>query len=130
MSGAAGSRLYRSGDLGRHLPTGELEYLGRIDHQVKIRGFRIELEEIQVALAAHPRVREAIVLAKEEEGGDRRLVAYVVPEAGPPPEVAELRDLLAGQLPDYMVPAAFVLLPELPLTENLKVDRKALLGLS
>ena len=128
--GEPGARLYRSGDLGRLLPAGELEYLGRIDHQVKIRGFRIELEEIQVALQAHPQVREAIVLAKEDEGGDRRLVAYVVPKAGPAPAAAELRDLLAGQLPDYMVPAAFVLLENLPLTENLKVDRKALLGLS
>ncbi|HZF08985.1 MAG TPA: amino acid adenylation domain-containing protein, partial [Thermoanaerobaculia bacterium] len=129
-SGRPGARLYRSGDLGRFLATGDLEYLGRIDHQVKIRGFRIELDEIQVALAAHPGVREAVVLPREEEGGERRLVAYVVPRPERPPAVSELRDLLAARLPEYMVPAAFVLLDALPLTANGKVDRKALLALA
>ncbi|HLX07384.1 MAG TPA: amino acid adenylation domain-containing protein, partial [Thermoanaerobaculia bacterium] len=125
-----GARLYRTGDLARHLPDGGLDYLGRLDHQVKIRGFRIELQEIQVALAADPRVQEAVVLAREEEGGGRRLVAYVVPRPGEEPGVPELRDRLAAALPDYMVPAAFVLLAALPLTAHGKVDRKALLALA
>jgi amino acid adenylation domain-containing protein len=124
--GEAGARLYRSGDLGRLLPSGELEYLGRIDHQVKIRGFRIELGEIEAALGAHPGVRQAVVLAGGEEGGSRRLIAYVVPRTEPAPTPAELRGLVAEQLPEHMVPAAFVLLDSLPLTANGKVDRKAL----
>jgi amino acid adenylation domain-containing protein len=129
LSGEPGARLYRSGDLGRFLPTGELEHRGRIDHQVKIRGFRIELEEIQLALAEHPGVQEAIVLARED-ADERRLIAYVVPQPGQSLQVAELRARLAGKLPEYMVPAAFVLLAAFPLTENGKVDRKALLALA
>ncbi|HEY0556713.1 MAG TPA: amino acid adenylation domain-containing protein, partial [Thermoanaerobaculia bacterium] len=122
-----GVRLYRSGDLARRLANGDLEYLGRIDHQVKIRGFRIELGEIETALAAQPGVREAVVLARasisDEKTGERRLVAYVVAEAGDP---ALLRRALAERLPDYMLPAAFVFLDALPLTENGKVNRRAL----
>src|SRR5579864_9213331 len=140
-----GARLYRSGDLARVLPDGSLEYLGRLDHQVKIRGFRIEPQEIQAALAADPRVQEALVvaapivadrdtpgssLARAEEGGAQRLVAYVVPRPGTAPAVHELRDRLAAGLPDHMVPAAFVLLAALPLTAHGKVDRKALLELA
>src|SRR6185295_1740733 len=123
---ADGARLYRSGDLGRFLSTGELEYLGRIDHQVKIRGFRIEPGEIEAALRAHPEVREAVVLARAEESGGGRLVAFVVPG---PERLAELRSLLRGTLPEHQVPASFVRLDALPRTGNGKVDRKALLAL-
>ncbi|MBW8875034.1 MAG: amino acid adenylation domain-containing protein, partial [Acidobacteria bacterium] len=124
--GYGGGRLYRSGDLGRWRRTGELEYLGRIDHQVKVRGFRIELGEIEAALRSCRGVREGVVLAREEEGGDKRLVGYVVAESGESLPVAELRRELAARLPEYMVPAAFVELSSLPLTANGKLDRQAL----
>ncbi len=117
-------RLYRTGDLARRLAGGELEYLGRIDHQVKIRGFRIELGEIESAIAEHPRVREVVVLAREDNPGDKRLVAYIAPSVTG--LVEELRVSLRQRLPDYMVPTAFVGMPKLPLTENGKVDRNAL----
>jgi amino acid adenylation domain-containing protein len=120
---APGARLYRSGDLARRLPDGDLEYLGRIDQQVKIRGFRIELGEIEAALAVQPGVREAVVLAL-----DGRLVAYLAMAADETgaADAAPLRETLAARLPDYMLPAAFVFLAALPLTENGKVDRRAL----
>jgi amino acid adenylation domain-containing protein len=121
FSGEPGARLYRSGDLARRLPDGDLEYLGRIDHQVKIRGFRIEPGEIEAALASHPGIRETVVLAREG-----RLVAYVVPAPGEAPDPADLRASLARRLPDYMIPSAFVFVPELPLTGNGKIDRRAL----
>jgi amino acid adenylation domain-containing protein len=126
FSGEPGARLYRSGDLARRLPDGDLEYLGRIDHQVKIRGFRIELGEIEAVLAAHPQVREAVVLARDGGSGERRLVAYVVPAPGEHLDPADLRAHLAGCLPEPMLPAVFVLLDALPLTVNGKVDRQAL----
>ncbi|SDO97798.1 non-ribosomal peptide synthase domain TIGR01720/amino acid adenylation domain-containing protein, partial [Rhodoferax sp. OV413] len=124
--GQAGERLYRTGDLVRWRADGELEYLGRIDHQVKIRGFRIELGEIEGQLLAQPEVREAIVLTKEGPGGTR-LVAYVSPQAGREVDPTELKLRLGAVLPEYMVPAAWVAMPDgLPLNANGKVDRKAL----
>ncbi|HYX25648.1 MAG TPA: amino acid adenylation domain-containing protein [Thermoanaerobaculia bacterium] len=126
--GAAGSRLYRTGDLARWRPGGVLECLGRIDHQVKVRGFRIELGEIESALARHPEVAAAVVVAREEAPGERRLVGYVVPreEAGGESLTRALRALLRRSLPEHMVPTAWVQLAALPLTPNGKVDRKAL----
>ncbi|WP_370644037.1 amino acid adenylation domain-containing protein [Myxococcus sp. RHSTA-1-4] len=121
-----GARLYRTGDLARFTPDGQLEYLGRIDDQVKIRGFRIELGEIQVVLSLHPAVREALVLVREETPGNKSLVAYLATGSQPAPSVTELRQFLLARLPDYMVPSAFVMLEQFPLTANGKVDRKAL----
>jgi thioesterase domain-containing protein/acyl carrier protein len=121
-----GSRLYRSGDLARYLPNRDLEYLGRIDDQVKIRGFRIELGEIESVLAGLPEVREALVVAREDVPGERRLVAYLTTKTGERPKDTEMRGLLQATLPEYMVPSAFVTLERFPLTPNGKVDRKAL----
>ncbi len=121
----AGSRLYRSGDLGRWSGRGELEYLGRIDLQVKVRGFRIELGEIEAALAAHARVAEAVVVARREGGERQRLVAYVVGDEQLP-SVGELRSFLADSLPEHMLPAHIVALAAMPLTANGKLDRGAL----
>ncbi len=118
--------LYKTGDLGRWLADGNLEYLGRIDHQVKIRGFRIELGEIEAKLAAHPDVRETVILANEDELGNKRLIAYLVPHKDPGPSASALRDYLKDQLPSHMLPSAFVLLDSFPLTPNGKIDRKAL----
>ncbi|MCP4663471.1 MAG: amino acid adenylation domain-containing protein, partial [bacterium] len=120
---AAGARLYRSGDLVRFLPDGNLEFLGRIDHQVKVRGFRIELEEIEVALLAHEAVKECVVGTREGRAGTR-LVAYLVAAAEAP--TRELAAFLRERLPDYMVPAAFVTLDRIPLTPNGKIDRRRL----
>ncbi|HXO40624.1 MAG TPA: condensation domain-containing protein, partial [Thermoanaerobaculia bacterium] len=121
-----GERLYRTGDLGRWLPDGRLEYLGRLDHQVKVRGFRIELGEIEATLAAHPGVREAVVVARGEAGGERSLAAYVVAAGPAAPTFVELRDHLRGRLAEFMVPASITCLERLPLTPTGKVDRKAL----
>jgi amino acid adenylation domain-containing protein/thioester reductase-like protein len=126
FGGEPGARLYRTGDLARRRSDGHVVFLGRIDHQVKIRGYRIELGEIETALRRHPGLRDAVVVAREGEPGDRRLVAYVVVLREPVPRVTELRGFLQETLPDYMIPAAFVLLDALPLTPNGKVDRRAL----
>ncbi|MEO7996797.1 MAG: amino acid adenylation domain-containing protein, partial [Gemmatimonadaceae bacterium] len=119
-------RLYRSGDLGRLLPNGEIEYLGRLDHQVKLRGHRIELGEIEAALVQHDGVAEAVAIVREDSPGDQRLVAYIVASIVPAPTVAELRDWIRGTLPEVMVPASIVFLDRIPLTSNGKADRKAL----
>jgi len=119
-------RIYRTGDLGRRLPDGCLIHLGRKDFQVKIRGFRVEVAEVEGALLSLPTVQEAVVVAREDRPGDRRLVAYLVPTARPAPTVSALRQALAATLPDYMVPAAFVALDTLPKTPGGKVDRRAL----
>ncbi|BAU08399.1 condensation domain-containing protein [Fischerella sp. NIES-3754] len=144
-------RLYQTGDLGRYLPNGELEYLGRIDEQVKVRGFRIELGEIEAVLHQHPAIEEAVVLMRETESvgdiqpdagvtelrqfikqnksenfSDRQLVAYCVSSQQPAPTITELRRWLKNQLPEYMIPTAFVMLDSLPLTPSGKVDKRAL----
>jgi amino acid adenylation domain-containing protein len=142
LSGRMGDRLYRTGDLVRWLRDGNLEYLGRLDQQVKIRGFRIELGEIETALQEYEGIRQAVVIAREDETGDKRLVAYVVPEkAGREREngnssengnnkaglqISRLREHLLGKLPEYMVPSAYVEMEKLPLNHNGKIDRKSL----
>ncbi len=122
---ASSARLYKTGDLARFLTDGNVEYLGRIDHQVKIRGFRIELGEIESELCGHSDVHEAIVLAREDNPGENRLVAYLVCDQSRP-SISQLRDHLQQRLPEYMVPAAFVYLDKFPLTHSGKVDRKLL----
>jgi natural product biosynthesis luciferase-like monooxygenase protein len=121
-----GKRLYRTGDQARWREDGVLEFLGRLDDQVKIRGHRIELGEIEAVLARHPAIRQSVVVARGETPGDKRLVAYLIAETGRAPTVNELRDHLLRELPDFMVPAAFVTLGAFPLTPNNKVDRKRL----
>jgi amino acid adenylation domain-containing protein len=121
-----GRRLYRTGDVARYLPDGNVEFLGRSDDQLKIRGFRIEPREVQAALDQHPGVRESFVLASEAGAGEKRLIAYVVPAGESEPSRDALRRFLFELLPDYMVPSAFVVLGALPLTRNGKVDRAAL----
>jgi amino acid adenylation domain-containing protein len=121
-----GTRLYKSGDLARYLPDGNIEFLSRIDHQVKVRGFRIELGEIEAVLGEHPVVSSAVVVAREDELGDRRLVAYVVPVGDETLTISELRGFLGDKLPDYMIPAALVTLDALPRTPQGKVDRRML----
>ncbi|QLE40496.1 amino acid adenylation domain-containing protein [Nostoc sp. C052] len=122
----AGERLYQTGDLGRYLPNGEIEYIGRIDYQVKVRGFRIELLEIEALIIEHPEVREAVVTVDSSETDSQRIVAYVVPNSEQTLTISQLRDFLEAKLPNYMVPTAFVFLESLPLTPNGKIDRKAL----
>jgi thioesterase domain-containing protein/acyl carrier protein len=121
-----GARMYRTADLVRHLPDGDIDFLGRLDHQVKVRGLRIELGEIETVLGEHPGVREVVVLAREDRPGDKRLVAYLTLAGEPGPTSEDLQSFLAERLPAYMVPAAFLYLASFPLSANGKVDRKAL----
>jgi amino acid adenylation domain-containing protein/non-ribosomal peptide synthase protein (TIGR01720 family) len=120
------SRLYKTGDIARYLPNGAIEYLGRIDNQVKIRGYRIELGEIETALSHHPDVLEAVAIAREDQPGDKRLVAYLVCDSRQIPTANDLRQFLKQTLPEYMIPSAFAFLASLPLTPNGKIDRRAL----
>jgi amino acid adenylation domain-containing protein len=121
-----GQRLYRTGDLGRFLPDGTMEFLGRSDYQVKIRGIRIEVREIELALLRHPAIEAAVVVAREDETGEKRLIAYLTANLEPVPAAGELRRALKATLPDYMMPAAFMVLDAFPLTPNRKIDRRAL----
>ncbi len=126
LDNQAGGRLYKTGDLVRFLPDGNIEFLGRIDHQVKIRGFRVELGEIESLLSHHHAVKDAIVIARDDERGNKRLIAYFIARDQKELPAIELRNYLKERLPDYMVPAFFVQLEKFPLTPNGKVDRKAL----
>jgi amino acid adenylation domain-containing protein len=120
------ARLYKTGDLVRYLPNGNIEFLGRIDHQIKIRGFRIELGEIETVLRQHPAISDTVVVAREDTPGDKRVVAYFVPAGDAALTTAELRSFLKEKLPEYMLPSVFVTLKSMPLTPNGKVDRRAL----
>jgi amino acid adenylation domain-containing protein len=126
LSQSAGARLYRTGDIGRRLAGGEIEFLGRLDHQVKVRGYRIELGEIEAVLSRHTDVEEAVVIAREDVPGDKQLVAYLTAKKGSDAGIEELRSYLKSKLPDYMIPSAYVKLDEMPLTPNGKVHRQAL----
>jgi len=126
FSSQPNSRLYKTGDLARYLPDGNIEFMGRIDHQVKIRGFRIELGEIEAKLSQYPELEQVVVIAREDEPGQKRLVAYFVSDSDREVTPLELREFLKVQLADYMIPAAFVQMEKLPLSPNGKVDRRAL----
>jgi len=121
-----GARMYKTGDVVRYLPDGNIEFLGRSDHQIKLRGFRIELGEIEAALRSHEDICKSVVAIRADQKGGQRLVAYLVPIQQPGPTSQQMRSYLSERLPDYMLPSAFVLLDELPLTANGKIDRKAL----
>jgi amino acid adenylation domain-containing protein/FkbM family methyltransferase len=126
LSAEPGARLYKTGDLARYMADGNIELLGRSDYQVKIRGYRIELGEIEAVLSQHPSVREALVLAREDNPGDKRLAAYIVAGRKFTPTIQDLRNFLKAKLPEHMLPSALVILDKLPLTPNGKVDRRAL----
>jgi nonribosomal peptide synthetase DhbF len=124
--GSKGSRMYRTGDLVRWSPDGSLDYISRADHQIKMRGFRIELGEIEAVLAKHVGIEQVTVIVREDQPGDKRLVAYIVPALNASPDSAELRQYVGSRLPDYMVPSVFVVMSELPLTPNGKINRNEL----
>jgi len=126
FSSEPGSRMYKTGDLAKYLPSGDIEFAGRTDDQVKIRGYRVELEEIEAVLGAHNSVHEVVVIARENSSGEKSLVAYLVPSREQVPTASELRTYLKQELPAYMVPAAVVLLEAMPKTPNGKVDKRAL----
>ena len=121
-----GARMYKTGDLGRFLEDGRIEYLGRIDHQVKIRGFRVELGEIEAIVSEHPGVAQAVAIVREDQPGNKQIVAYVTTNSGDEVSADHLLSQVAPRLPDYMRPAAIVMLDRIPLTPNGKVDRSAL----
>ena len=125
-SQVAGARLYRTGDRARYIADGNIEFLGRMDHQVKVRGYRIELGEVETVLTEHPSVAESVVVVREDESGDKRLVAYLIAVEAEEVSTSELRGYLKERLPEYMVPSAYVVLEALPLTPSGKVDRRAL----
>ncbi|MGH9822500.1 MAG: condensation domain-containing protein, partial [Blastocatellia bacterium] len=127
---ACGRRMYRTGDVGKYLGNGEIEYIGRIDHQVKVRGFRIELGEIEACLRANDGVKEAAAVVRQDVSGESRVIAYVVAEGNPQLDAKDLRRSLTQRLPEYMVPSAFLMLDVLPLTGSGKIDRRALLSLA
>jgi len=122
----SGTHLYRTGDLARFRSSGDIEFLGRLDFQVKVRGFRIELGEIENILAVHPNIKEVIVVAWNDENGDKRLVAYIIPFDDQEVKVSDLREFLEEKLPEYMIPSLFVTMDKFPLTPNAKIDRKSL----
>lgn len=126
FSNSGSSLLYKTGDLARFRNDGNIEFMGRLDHQVKIRGYRIELGEIEAVLRDHPGVNEVVVLAREDQPGEKRIVAYIESHHHTPATINDLRDYLHSKVPDYMVPSAFVLMDALPLMPNGKIDRKAL----
>jgi acyl-CoA synthetase (AMP-forming)/AMP-acid ligase II len=126
FSNEPGVRLYKTGDLARYLPDGNIEYMGRLAHQVTIRGLHIKLGEIEAALSQHPAVCQAVVLPREDAPGDVRLVAYIVPQQGSTPTSSALHSFLHQKLPYYTVPSAIIVLAALPLTPNGKIDRQAL----
>jgi hypothetical protein len=126
FEGEPARRLYKTGDLARYLADGNIEFLGRIDNQVKLRGYRIELGEVEAVLGQNPTVQSSVVMVREDEPGDKRLIAYVVARPEKTFDASEVRKYLKYKLPEYMIPAALVLLDELPLTPSGKVDRRAL----
>jgi len=126
FSAEPGARLYQTGDKARYQPDGNIELLGRTDHQVKLRGYRVELGEIEAVLSQHPAVREVAVLMRAKTPDDQQLVAYVVAAGKESPSIGELRGFLQSELPDYMIPSAFVAMDALPLTPTGKVDRLVL----
>ena len=126
FSGEGGGRIYKTGDLARYQPGGEIEFLGRVDQQVKVRGFRIEPGEIEANLSLHPQIKESLVLLKEDAAGNKNLLAYVVPERKDRLSISDVQRFIRQKLPDYMMPSAIIPLDALPLTPNGKVDRMAL----
>jgi len=126
FSNQLGAKLYKTGDLARYRPDGNIEFLGRIDNQVKVRGFRIELGEIEAVLSQYPTIQRSVVILREDIPADKRVVAYFEPIIGQEPDITELRSFFKQKLPDYMIPNAFVSLESLPLSPNGKIDRKKL----
>ncbi|PLZ31918.1 non-ribosomal peptide synthetase, partial [Fischerella thermalis WC542] len=125
-SNEPGVRLYKTGDLARYLPSGDIEYIGRIDHQVKLRGFRIELGEIEAVISQHPAISASVVIVREDDTANKTLVAYITLHPDQTLTIPELRRFLEAKLPNYMLPTAFVILEALPLTPNGKIDRRSL----